>query len=88
MNYTKKYSQVSKAAAKAKYARMASEMGRQATVSSFECGFSTWWMGKDITDNASPRDLEDCDDYAIYVSSTYHAESTLDDMYKTNCKKW
>lgn len=85
MNYSKKYPQVSKAAAKAKFARMASTMGRQATVSSFECGFATWWWGKDIDDNCNP---DDCSDFAIYVSSNYHGESTLDDMYKSNCKKW
>jgi len=78
MNYTKKYPQVSKAAARAKYARMAANKGMAATNSNFECGFSTWWWGKD----------KDYDEYAIFVSSNYHPESSLDIMYKTNCKDW
>jgi len=87
MNYTKKYEQVSKSAAKSKFARMASARGRSSSVTSFECGFSTWWWGKDIDDNASPFDIDNAD-YAIFVSTNYHVESTLDDMYKTNCKGW
>jgi len=78
MNYTKKYPQVSKAAARAKYARMAANKGMSATNSNFECGFSTWWWGKD----------NDYDEYAIFVSSNYHPEESLDRMYKTNCKDW
>ena len=98
MNYTKKFKQVSKNAARAKFARMAASMGRQASVSSFECGFSTWWWGKDEYSHCdNPDSYEeyfmqpnnpDSDDYAIFVNSNYHVESTLDEMYKTNCKNW
>lgn len=86
MKYTKKYEQVSKAAARAKFNRMQSGVGRFGQ-SSFECGFSTWWWGKDIDDNASQFDIDNVA-YAIFVSTNYHVESTLDEMYKTNCKKW
>lgn len=87
MNYTKKFEQVSKNAARAKFARMAAGNGRQASVSSFECGFSTWWWGYD--DGRDERDIQVNEPgYAIYVNSNYHVESTLDEMYKTNCKKW
>ncbi len=90
MKYTKKYPQVSKAAARAKFNRMQSGAGRfgQAV---FECGFSTWWWGKDIEENEDGTyayDPEFCEDYAIFVSTTYHTESTLDAMYKSNCKKY
>lgn len=78
MNYSKKYQQVSKSAAKAKFRRMESGMGRNG-VTNFECGFSTWWIGKDD---------EDEDNLAIYATTTYHSESTLDKMYKTNCKSY
>ena len=91
MNYTKKYEQVSKEAARKKFGRMANACGRTANVSSFECGFSTWWWGKNIEpdkQNRWPYNPDYCDDYAIFVSSTYHVESTLDAMYKSNCKKW
>lgn len=91
MNYTKKYPQVSKNAARAKYARMASAMGRTAGNPSFECGFSTWWMGKDIKPDERgiyPYNPDECEDYAIFVVSSYHPESTLDNMYKSNCKNW
>ena len=81
MNYTKKYKQVSKAAARAKFARMAHNVGRQSSVSNFECGFSTWWWGKD-TENP------DQEAYAIFVNTNYHPEWALDEMYKTNCKDW
>lgn len=77
MNYTKKFQQVSKAAAKSKFARMQTGAGRFGQ-SSFECGFSTWWIGND-SENGS---------LAIYVSSNYHSETTIDNMYKTNCKTW
>jgi hypothetical protein len=80
MNYTKKYEQVSKVAARSKFRRMMSGVGRFGQTT-FECGFSTWWWGKD-TDNP------DLESYAIFVSTIYHTESTLDKMYKTNCKKW
>jgi hypothetical protein len=91
MNYTKKYPQVSKAAARAKYTRMATTMKRAATTPSFECGASTWWWGKNIEPDKTgcwPYNPDFCEDYAIFVSSTYHPETTLDRMYKTNCKKW
>lgn len=90
MNYTKKYPQVSKAAARAKFNRMMSGAGRFGQ-QSFECGFSTWWMGKDFDQNEDGSynsNPENCEDYAIFVNSNYHVESTLDQMYKTNCKKW
>ena len=77
MNYTKKFQQTSNNAAKSKYNRMQHGAGRHGQ-SSFECGFSTWWIGKDDDD----RNL------AIYVSTNYHVESTINEMYKTNCKKW
>jgi len=80
MNYTKKYQQVSKAAAKSKFRRMQSGAGRFGQ-QSFECGFCTWWMGKD-------EESGDPDQYAIFVQTTYHPEATLDRMYKSNCKKW
>ena len=80
MNYTKKFDQVSKAAACAKFRRMANNVGRQGSVSSFECGFSTWWWGK-VPESQEPI-------YSIFVSSTYHPAHSLDKMYKTNCKVW
>ena len=76
MNYIKKYPQVSKAAAKAKFNRMQSGAGRKGQ-QTFESWFSTWWMGKDD---------EDSNEHAIYVASTYHPIEQLDKMYKTNCK--
>lgn len=91
MNYTKKYKQVSKGAARAKYTRMAANMKMSGANPSFECGFSTWWWGKDIEpdENGSfPSNPDDCQDYAIYVSSNYHSKDSLDRMYKTNCKNW
>jgi hypothetical protein len=86
MKYTKKYEQVSKKAARSKFNRMQSGAGRYGQAS-FECGFSTWWWGKDLDDNASPYEIDNAS-YAIFVSSTYHPESTLDEMYRTNCKKY
>jgi hypothetical protein len=83
MNYTKKYEQVSDAAARAKFRRMASGAGRS-NVTSFEAWFSTWWIGTD--DNFYDRPWKKNNHLAIYVSSTYHPVSSLDVMYKTNCK--
>lgn len=78
MNYSKKFTQVSKAAAKAKFRRMASGVGRTG-VTNFECGFSTWWIGTDDEDETN---------LAIYAVTTYHSEATLNRMYKTNCKSY
>lgn len=80
MKYTKKYEQISNAAARSKFNRMKSGAGRRGQ-SSFECGFSTWWLGKNNVEAGSAQ-------LAIFVHTTYHSESTLDDMYKSNCKKW
>ena len=88
MNYTKKYPQVSKEAARSKFRRMQSGAGQfgQAT---FEYLFSTWWWGKDFEPDEGgsyPYNPELCEDYAIYVVTTYHPIEQLDKMYKTNCK--
>lgn len=83
MIYTKKYPQVSKTAAKAKFNRMAKGAGKIANGGYFECRFSTWILGKDLDD-----DLNDCNSYAIYASSSYHVEASLDSMYKSNCRNW
>lgn len=81
MKPTKIFPQVSKEAARAKFNRMQSGAGRFGQ-STFECGFSTWWWGKNVNEESS--DVE----YAIFVSTTYHSESTLDKMYESNCKNW
>jgi hypothetical protein len=83
MNYTKKYEQISDAAARAKFRRMASGAGR-AGVTNFEAWFSTWWIGTD--DDFSDCPGEKNNHLAIYVSSNYHPVWSLDMMYKTNCK--
>jgi hypothetical protein len=75
MNYTAKYPQVSKDAARSKFRRMQAGTGRRAQ-QTFEAWFSTWWMGKD----------DDNKEYAIYAHTTYHPKEQLDRMYKTNCK--
>ncbi|MDD4996505.1 MAG: hypothetical protein PHW15_03505 [Patescibacteria group bacterium] len=83
MNYTKKYEQVSNAAARAKFKRMASGVGRTG-VTCFEAWFSTWWLGND--DDFSDYPGEENKHLAIYVSSNYHPVCQLDIMYKKNCK--
>lgn len=76
MNYTKKYTQTSKAAARSKFRRMQSGAGF-AGKKNFEAWFSTWWISIDD---------EDLDNLAIYVNSNYHPEASLGRMYKSNCK--
>ena len=67
----KTYTQLSVAAAKAKFRRMASGAGWQ-KCNNFQVGFCTWELrGSDII-----------------AHTTYHSESTLDAMYKSNCKNW
>lgn len=76
MRYTKKYTQKSKAAARSKFRRMQSGAGFAGN-DHFTAWFSTWWIGVDD---------EDPDNFAIYVSSSYHPKTSLDRMYKSNCK--
>lgn len=81
MNYSLKFSQVSKAAARAKFNRMkknANNSGKGNNINYFENRFSTWWLGKD----------DDDENLSIYVVSTYHTKETLEKMYKTNCKEY
>ncbi len=78
MNYTKKYPQVSKEAARSKFKRMQSGAGRRGQ-STFESWFSTWWHG---------RDDENSDQWSLFAHTTYHPVEQLDKMYKTNCNNF
>lgn len=73
----KKYSQSSNVATKAKWSRMCANRGWVASTKYLQVGFSNWYIQKDELGN-----------YEIVAQTTYHAESTLDEMYKTNFKFW
>ena len=63
-------------------------------------GFCNFQLVKDFSSYVSDEEIEqnpNCVDYyahnnmfdwAIQASSTYHSESTMQEMYKTNGKKW
>lgn len=79
VNFTKKsngtfvFPQISKAAAKAKFARLQSGAGWYGG-KHFTIGFANWTLNEE---NAE-----------IECYTNYHAESTVLDMYVSNCKKW
>jgi hypothetical protein len=64
--------QVSKAAAKAKFSRLTSTTGQNYGT----IGFANWFL------------MQEDGDWYIVATSTYHALSTLERMYKTNGKNW
>ena len=73
---TKTYSQSTNAATAAKWRRMCANRGWHG-VKYLECGFSSWFLKKD-----------DCGNLIIEASTTYHCESTLDEMYACNLNGW
>lgn len=73
----KVYSQNTNAATKAKWNRMCANRGWVASTKYLQVGFSDWYIQKDELGN-----------YKIVAQTTYHVESTLDEMYKTNFKNW
>jgi hypothetical protein len=75
-----KFQQTSNAAAKSKFRKMASGAGWSG-VKYFKCGFADWTIEND-NDFPEPGTL------AIYCNTTYHSESTINEMYKKNCKNW
>ena len=73
----KDYTQGSNSATLAKWRRMCHNLGWRGTTKWLVCGFSDWTLQKD-----------DQGVLFIHVSTSYHVESTLDDMYKHNFSNW
>jgi hypothetical protein len=95
MYYTIKFPQKNKKAARAKFTRMAHNVGLSPSNNHIEVGFSTWYWGKDLEDIQDPNNPDsylwnpdDCEDYAIFVISSYHTKFTLQKMYETNFKNF
>jgi len=74
-----KFEQKNNNSARAKFARMASGAGRRGNY--FSCGFASWTLEND-PDFPEPGQL------AIFCYTTYHSEISVNNMYKSNCKKW
>lgn len=74
---TKQFRQTTNGATRSKWARLCHGAGWVSSSKHLEVGFSSWFLKK-----------EDNGDFLIEASTTYHAETTLDAMYKTNFKKW
>lgn len=73
----KVYSQNTNAATKAKWNRMCANRGWVSSTKYLKVGFADWWLRKNE------------DGYlGIVAQTTYHSESTLDDMYKHNFSNW
>lgn len=73
----KSFEQCSNPATFSKWSRMCHALGWSSSVRFLQVGFSDWWLSRDEFGN-----------FIIIVQSSYHSESTLDDMYKTNFKGW
>lgn len=73
----KEYQQNSNNATYAKWVRMCHNRRWVASTRYLQVGFSDWSLTKN-----------EQGDWVIKASSTYHVESTLDDMYKHNFSNW
>jgi len=74
--------QVSKSAAHSKMRRLVGNT-HYGTI-----GFCDIHCYQEIPDGIDPKDLPKNEGWVIKLSSTYHAESTMERMYKTNGKEW
>lgn len=74
---TKTFSQGSNSATLSKWYRMMSNKQRSGSVRFVTEGFCDWFLRKN-----------EYNEYEIVASTTYHSETTIDNMYNSNLKKW
>lgn len=77
LKMTKTFSQGSNSATLSKWYRMMSNKNRTRNVRYVTEGFCDWFLSKN-----------EQGEYEIIATTTYHSETTVENMYNSNLKKW
>jgi hypothetical protein len=66
-----------------------SKMKRLGTNSNhIRIGFCDFTLERNLPENVNPYEVDKNDYWVICAYSTYHSENTINNMFKTNGKKW
>ena len=66
-----------------------SKMKRLGTNSNhIQIGFCSFTLERNLPENENPAHVDKDDFWVINAYSTYHSETTMNNMYNTNGKKW